>query len=127
MKMRPEQEQAFSQAAVQRFEDRMVTHLGKFFPEQCDALGEADTRAAIREGIQRAAQYDIISERDVCKFTDLMFAFGRRFDEDSKLPWARQVLADPAHPNATVKTNRLYDAALRHARQAAGRQSADRK
>ena len=120
MRMRQQQNEAFSEAAVKDFENRMVVHLHEFFPEQCKALGEKKTRKAIREGIERAGKYDIVTERDVCKFIDLMFAFGRKFDQDRKYPWARDILNDPAIDDPTTKAEGLYDAGLYHVRQAAG-------
>jgi len=120
LRIRKEQMDAFSQAAARSFEDRMVEHLTEFFPEQCEALGEPETREAIQHGINRAKTYGIISERDVCKYIDLMFTFGRDFDEDAELPWAGRILNDDEFVNASVKTDRLYDVAMRHVAQAAG-------
>jgi len=119
MKMRDEHMQAFTEAAVKDFEDRMVVHLNKFFPEQCEALGEAKTREAIREGIDRAAGYGFVAERDVCKYIDLMFAFGRNLDTDRKLSWAGRILREETIADPTLKINVLYDAAMQHVRQAA--------
>jgi hypothetical protein len=119
MKMRDEHMQAFTEAAVKDFEDRMVVHLNEFFPEQCEALGEAKTREAIREGIDRAARYEIVAECDVCKYIDLMFAFGRNFDTDPKLPWAGEVLNAPAIDDPTARINVLYDAAREYLRRLA--------
>lgn len=106
--------------AVKDFEDRMVVHLGKFFPKHCEALGETKVREAVHEGIRRAGGYGIVAERDVCKYIDLMFAFDRGFDKDSRYPWAARILTDPAQKDPTAKVNRLYDTALDHVRQAAG-------
>ena len=77
---------AFSEADVQRFEDWMMAHLRTFFANQCEAAGEFHLRVTIRYGIKRAATHGFHSKRDVCKYTNLMFAFGRDFDVDPKLP-----------------------------------------
>jgi len=116
--IRQKQMEAFSQAAIQSFEDRMVIHLNEFFSEQCKALGEQKTREAIRYGIQRAAIYGIVSELDVCDYIDLMFAFGRDFDKDPQLPWAGQILNDLTIKNPTIKVNYLYDTAMEYLHQA---------
>jgi len=98
----------------------MVVHLNKFFPRQCKTLGEAETLEAIREGIGRAAGYDIVAERNVCKFIDLMFAFGREFDRDRNLPWAQEILNDESLPDPTKRIDRTYEQSLRYVRNAAG-------
>lgn len=120
MKLRKEQMEAFSEAAVQDFEDRMAHHLQKCFPEQCEALGNTKTREAIREGIALASDYGITLEPDVCRYISLMFAFGRRFDRDRQLPWAGRILNDPSPMDASAKVDRLYEAATAYARGVAG-------
>ncbi len=62
-------------------------------------------------GIEKASHYGIVSERDVCKFTDLMFAFGEMFDKDTKLPWAVAILTDSGIEDPSTRTNRLWDTA----------------
>jgi hypothetical protein len=118
--IRQKQMETLSQAAVKDFENRMVIHLNKFFPEQCEALGEPKTREAIQYGIKRAAIYEIETERDVCKYIDLMFAFGRDFDIDPGLPWAARILQDAKYKNPTTKVEDLHQTAVWHARQAGG-------
>jgi hypothetical protein len=86
---------AFEKEAILRFEDKMVAHLGEFFAEQCRELGEPRLRAVIRLGIARAASHDITSERDVCKYLNMMFAWGHDFDTDPSFEWARRILDDP--------------------------------
>jgi hypothetical protein len=122
--IRDEQLRYFSQAAAADFEDRMVIHLRKFFPQHCEALQEPGIRDAIRHAIRRAASYGIVTERDVCKYTDLVFAFDRDFDVDPRLPWAARVLHDPLVTDPTARINTLFDQALGHVRQAGGIDSA---
>lgn len=118
--IRPPQMDAFTASAVSGFEDRVCVHLNKFFPEQCEALGQADTRDAIRYGIARAAAYGIESERGVCKYIDLMFAFGRDYDVDDDLPWAAGILADETITDPKERIEKLYRTALRRIREAQG-------
>ncbi len=118
-KIRKEQLDALSQASLKSYEERMVTHLTKFFSPQCLALGEARTREAIYYGILRAKTYGVVSERDVCIYIDLMFAFGRDFDKDPNYSSAAQILTDKTIPDPTARINRLFEIALKHVRQAA--------
>jgi hypothetical protein len=90
----------FAQASSADFVRRMRVHLRTFFPDQCNALGEVRTGQFIEAGIIRAREHGFVSERDVCKYIDLMCVFGHRFDRDERLPWARHILetrflADP--------------------------------
>jgi hypothetical protein len=86
-----------AEAAHADFVARMRVHLRKFFPEQCDALGEAKTGQLIEFGIARAREHGFESERDVCKYIDLMCVFGHRFDRDERLP-GRGISSGIAHP-----------------------------
>lgn len=108
--IRWEQMAAFRASAIKHFEDRVVVHLYKCFPNQCRSFGEKDLREIIQHGIGRAAKYGIIAERDVCKYIDFMVVFGRDFDRDANLPWASSVLNDPALNDPTSKIKRLYKA-----------------
>lgn len=109
--MRSAQMTVFSQAALKSFEDRMLDHVKEFFPEKCEKLGEK-TRETIRHGMVKARKYAISSEYDVCIFVDVMFEFGDDFDVDPNLPWASEVLNDPAIWSPTYRINRLFDAAM---------------
>jgi hypothetical protein len=109
--IRKEQMAAFGPLALKAFEDRVVVHLKKIFPEQSQSLGEPKLRETIEYGTQRAAAYKIISERDVCKYIDLMIVYGRDFDKDPNLPWAQSTLQNQALRNPTSKIERLYKAA----------------
>jgi hypothetical protein len=115
MVIRQQQMATFSQARQKTFEERMAGHLNRCFPSECEALGEQGVQDAIRYGIERAASHGIASERDVCKYIDLMFAFGRNFDRNRDLPWASSILKDETLKTATAKMERLYATAKRHA------------
>jgi hypothetical protein len=104
--------QVFSAAALESFEDRVLAHLNRCFPEQCKGLSEMALRETIRSGIKRAAKYEIIAERDVCKYIDVMLVFGRDFDNDSELPWARAILSDGTLKRPPARIDRLYKLAM---------------
>jgi len=106
--IRKEQMAAFGPLGKKAFEDRVVDHLKRAFPQQSEALGEEKMRETIHYGTQRAAAYRITAERDVCKYIDLMVLYGRDFDKDPKLPWAQSVLQNQAIKNPSTKVERLY-------------------
>ncbi len=101
--IRRDQWSAFSQAEVRKFEDWMFSHLQKFFPRQCGAMGEAQLRETIRYGIRRAAAHGITAKRDVCKYIDVMIALGRDFDQDSGYSWAASILSQRTDAAARVE------------------------
>ncbi len=89
----------------------MIAHLNKVFPEQSKILGEPKLRETIQYGTQRATSYRFISERDVCKYIDLMILFGRDFDKDPNLPWAQSILQNQAIKDPSIKVDRLFKTA----------------
>ena len=103
--MRKAHMQAFAETSRKSFEDRMVAHLQKHFPEHCEQLGEPAVRETIQYGIDRAATYGIKAERDVCKYIDLMCAFGPDFDENDRYHWAHGILtaSKPVEPHARME------------------------
>ena len=115
--IRKEQLAIFDPVGRKAFEDRVITHLKKVFPEQSAALGELKLRETIQYGTQRAAAYRVASERDVCKYIDLMIFYGRDFDKDAKHPWAQSILQNQAIRNPTSKIERLYKAAKKEENQ----------
>ena len=103
---------ALDHAAYDDFVARMRVHLQKFFAEQCAALGETKTEQLIEFGVKRAREYGFEAERDVCKYIDLMCIFGRSFDCDERLPWARRILENRFPPDPGERMRRLHEVAL---------------
>ena len=66
--------QAFSEQQRLRFEDEMVVHLQKKFPEETGRVSEDWLREMIREGTATAKGYDIVLEPDVARYLELMLA-----------------------------------------------------
>lgn len=113
--IRKEQYNKLQEATITGFENRMLAHLTKFFPERCEALGTEGTLGFIRYSVPRAAKYGIVAERDVCIFADIMIVLGKDFDEDPEFPWAKNILGDEeirGIPEEAV--DRLCEAAVRH-------------
>ncbi|MGD0459833.1 MAG: hypothetical protein ABSC21_19055 [Terriglobia bacterium] len=105
---------AFSKAEVKKFEDRMIVHLNKFFPEQCKSAGEKELRETVHYGIKSAGNYGIIAESDVCKYIDVMLSLGSHFDRDPQLPWAHEILTDDSVEDPAARIARLCDAVGHH-------------
>jgi hypothetical protein len=90
--LREKQLAAFTDAAGEDFESRMVVHLAALFPEACAARTESDLRALVALGQGRAARWSLELEYEVCLYLHVMLALGERFDDDPALLWARAVL-----------------------------------
>ena len=114
MVIREEQMIAFAESTTTDFQNRMVVHLNKCFPDECGALKEPGVRETIRYGIERSAHYEVRAERDVCKYIDLMMVFGRDFDTREDLPWASQILNDRVVRTPTARMDRLFTVAKEH-------------
>lgn len=114
-----EQMSAFHEEAMKAFEDRLAAHLYKIFPAYCEAFGQEAVTRLIRYGVRRAERHGIVVERGLFVYVDAMFAFGRDFDEDPRLPWAAKILRDP-EATPLDKADRLFDAAFEHLDEARG-------
>ena len=90
------------------FEDRVVKHLNRCFPEASLSFEEPEFRQLIRDSSHRAEYYGFCHERDVCKFIDLAFLFGVDFDRDPALDWAPAILLDPDYDNPSERIDNLY-------------------
>jgi hypothetical protein len=114
--LRNAQLKALEAAAWREFEDRLMTHLQRFFPAPCAALGPAGLRRLCQEGIARARAHGFRSERDLCKFLSLTLVFGRDFDREQ--PWATEIVALGGAPSARM--DRLFAAGLARAEEGRG-------
>jgi hypothetical protein len=105
--IRQEQMDEFFRTSGKNFMDWMFAHVKKFFPEDYQDLGNTEVREMIGYGIQKAETYDITTERDVCKYIDLMFALGQDFDTNPDLPWVQEILQDETLPDPAERMDRL--------------------
>ncbi len=109
--LRKAQVQVLARVARGCYVERLSAYLAAEYPEPCARLGgEAERRAFIEHGIDRARPYRIESERDVRGYVECMLLLGRDFDKDPKLPWAGKVLGDEK-TNAGAKIASLKERA----------------
>jgi hypothetical protein len=112
--MRQEQCNALNSDLRRRYVERVLAHLRQFFPRQSQSMGEPALRAFVDWGIERAASYRIVAERDVCRYIDVMTVFGRQFDTDPACAWAPPILT-ARYVDPSVKTEILFQEARRQA------------
>lgn len=109
LRIREEQQQVFTDPALEAFKERMRLHLAKFFPDQCASLGDSGTLEMIQFGIDSASSYELFAERDVYLFIDLMFCLGRDFDTNPRIPWVQDILVSDEIPKPSDRIIALHD------------------
>ena len=118
--IRKEQMRALNAYMRENFVDEMVAYLREHFPQDCDVLGQAQTRRVIDLGIDRAAEHGLEIKGDVCNFITLMFSLGSYFDEDPLLPWASEVLEGKEENSPSAMMDDLYAKATEYLNRVAG-------
>jgi hypothetical protein len=94
------------------FEHDSMAQLNEIFPEKCKAVGDANMRLLIQEGIKSAQYYNIFNQHDVFIYIGCMFILGSGFDSDPQCPWATAILQEKSATEQDAKANRLYNAAM---------------
>lgn len=87
--IREEQREVLRKYMLKQFEDRMVLHLRRIFPNEIKSFSEPDLRAQIQKGMNRSAQYQITMGGDVQRYLECAVIYGWDFDTT---PWAREIL-----------------------------------
>ena len=112
--LRDEHMQGVSTASWETFEDRMVEHIRKYFPEHAAALEEEGMRLVIAHGIVEAPKYGFVSQRTICKFIDVSLALGLDFHEDERYAGVQIHLDPESDIDASTRADQLVDAAIDH-------------
>ncbi|OQY28747.1 MAG: hypothetical protein B6244_06190 [Candidatus Cloacimonetes bacterium 4572_55] len=112
--IRNQQIDTLRQVPLDVFEERMVKHLYEHFPQRSQKLGQRKVREDIRYSMERAKIYGIVTERDVCKYLNIVFAFHRDFDTDPELPWAGEILNNEELFSGKLKVDCLHETALKY-------------
>jgi rubrerythrin len=96
--LRQEHLDSFDAMYRETFEDRMLRDIAERFYPQFEAMGEEKVRDRICDGIERAARYEIHTQRDVAQFIRLMFGIRPDFDTSRKTPFAAEILKQTDRP-----------------------------
>ena len=108
--IRNDQIAALERARLSAFEDKMIDHLKRVYPDWAPRLSAEDQRAFVRRGIERARAFGFETELDIARYLHVMHDLGRDFDQSLEHPWAA-VLLQSTELTATEKMDRLRDAA----------------
>jgi hypothetical protein len=99
------------------FYARLTRHVQEYFPAECSVLGEGGLKEMLTYQVGKARQHGIVTERDICKYVDLAFKFGKDFDVDPLHPWAAAILSN-AEVGGSDRMRRLYLVGMANAAQA---------
>jgi len=98
----------------------MVEHIKEFFPKYYEIHKEPLIRKVILYAVGRAESYNLITERDVCLYINLVFLLGSNFDTDPQLPWAAAILNDETITDSVTRIDKLHDKGMEYLDQVAG-------
>ncbi len=116
LRIRDEQVQSLRKSLTADVEDELYEDVKRYFKERHSYLGDAQTRAAVRHGMDRAAHYGFSSLRGWALYVTLAFVLGSHFDKNPLYPWAQKNLIDDQDLVETTRTHRFYNALRRYAR-----------
>jgi hypothetical protein len=94
MIIRDEQIEGLKVGKRQRFEEGVVAHLERAYPEEVWNISTDDLRERVHSSVEKALSYGIDIEKDVSSYVDLTFELGENFDEDPQQEWAGEILRD---------------------------------
>ena len=90
--IREEQIEILSQYMLKQFENRMVIHLNKNFPDETQKMSKKELCTLIQTGIKQAEQYEVTLENDVRRYLELMVMYGQHFETNPDMAWASEIL-----------------------------------
>jgi hypothetical protein len=108
--IRNDQIAALERARLAVFEDKMIEHMQRVYPDWARTLQREDQRAFVRQGMERARSHGFETELEVARYLHVMHDLGPDFDRSLRHPWAADLLND-AQLTASEKMARLLDAA----------------
>lgn len=94
MIIRDEQMQSMADAQRREFEEGIVAHLDRAYPEKVWNIPVEELRERVHESVGKALSYGIEIEKDVSSYVDITFELGENFDADPEHEWAGEILRD---------------------------------
>lgn len=116
LRIRDEQVLSLRKSLTADIEDELVDDVKHYFEERITFLGDAQTHAAVRHGIERAAHYGFTSLRGWALYVTLSFVLGSHFDKNPLYPWVHKNLVTDRDLDEKTRTHRFYNALRRYSR-----------
>lgn len=80
--------------AMQRFEERVMAHIGRCFPQAIEQSGKAKLLHLIRHGVKHGRKRGLQTEQELVLYIDLSILFGENFEKT--YPKAGEILSNDA-------------------------------
>lgn len=96
LRLSASQIKALDEAAARRFQQRMVQHIRRYFPEQCSILSADEIVMQVERNIASAKAYGITEKRDVCRYLNIVMAMGGSAAAMEEQAWATRILHNPS-------------------------------
>ncbi len=109
--IRPQQMDALNLARLRAFEQQAIAYVQDVWPDECAALGTQRLEEVVRSSIQGALACDIVTERGVLRYLNIVFALGTFGDE---LPPPIAAALDDRSRGETERIADLHQRALWH-------------
>jgi hypothetical protein len=89
--IRKAQMDVFNDYVRKTFESFSILYLKNKYPVETINMNQDEMLKFVRQGIDKAADYDILVRNDVLPFLEYMICFGNDFDTNSSYEWATDV------------------------------------
>ncbi|HEV3251851.1 MAG TPA: hypothetical protein VGZ71_12905 [Puia sp.] len=90
--IKTQQLEIFSKHMASNFFKETRSHIKKNFTLATKNMSDKMIDDIISHGIEKSASYNIVERRNVFKYTEYMFCFGKDFDTDPSTAWASKIL-----------------------------------
>lgn len=105
IKLTPKNLQSLGEAQKDMFIGRLVKHMLQTWPEECQIVSHEKLPTLIKDLVDQAGQYALVTEYDVARYATVAFALRKiNFDQS---PWVAGILNDYELP-PRVKMNRIW-------------------
>ena len=93
----------------EEFIPESINLLTQLYPQKSEFQGEQVLNDMVKQGVNDAATYDVLSNKGKFTFLLCMFFFGSFFYRDLQYPWAQKVLNDNTITDENQKADLLYN------------------
>src|SRR5579884_1741092 len=100
--IREEQLRVFGRSVRRGFVGRLAARFAEIWPERSARLG-GGCREFVEASVERALSYGLEREKDVARFVNLCFVWGRDFENRPEHAWARQILTSNLRPAVKIE------------------------
>jgi hypothetical protein len=91
---------------------KALPNMNTLFRQKYEAVGEANLKQMIRQGIIAVKKYDITHESCVLVYLIFMFMMGGGFDTDPQFPWVAEILNSDKLTDQHKKIETLYNTTI---------------